>query len=102
MRLLVRKWQSFWGIRGPIGLNSVTPHDSSDVVTTLDLLQASYFTAYISMTSPYYQRAKLHAGIKPTALCLAFDKENLIEFSLDFLHYIYNYYVIMLPNSHDL
>jgi len=44
----------------------------------------------------YCQRAKLCAGIKPTALCSAFDKENSIEFLLDLLHYIYNYYVAML------
>jgi len=30
------------------------------------------------------QRAKLCAGIKPTALCSALDKENSIEFPLDF------------------
>ena len=36
-----------------------------------------------------YQKAKLHAEIKPTALCLAFDKENLIEFLLDSMHYLY-------------
>jgi len=24
----------------------------------------------------------------------AFDKENLIEFLLDFLHYLYNYYIV--------
>jgi len=35
------------------------------------------------------QRAKLCAGIKPTALCSAFDKENLIEFPLDSVHYLY-------------
>jgi len=33
--------------------------------------------------------AGLQAGIKPTALCLAFDKENLIEFPLDSVHYLY-------------
>ena len=33
--------------------------------------------------------AKLQAGIKPTALCLAIDKENSIEFSLDFLYYLH-------------
>jgi len=32
----------------------------------------------------------------------AFDKENSIEFLLDFLHYIYNYYVAMLLISHGL
>ena len=31
-----------------------------------------------------YKKAKLQAGIKPTALCSAIDKENLIEFPLDF------------------
>jgi len=35
------------------------------------------------------QRAKLHAGIKPTALCSVFDKENSIEFPLDSVHYLY-------------
>jgi len=29
--------------------------------------------------------------IKPTAPLSAFDKENSIEFSLDSLHYLYNY-----------
>jgi len=35
------------------------------------------------------QRAKLCAGIKPTALCSAFDKENSIEFPLDSVYYLY-------------
>jgi len=35
------------------------------------------------------QRAKLHARIKPTALCSVFDKENSTEFLLDLVHYIY-------------
>ena len=34
------------------------------------------------------------AGIKPTASLSAFDKENSIEFPLDFLHYLYNYYMV--------
>jgi len=33
--------------------------------------------------------ANSKAGIKPTAPLLAFDKENSIEFPLDFLHYLY-------------
>jgi len=33
--------------------------------------------------------ANSKAGIKPTAPLLAFDKENSIEFLLDFLHYLY-------------
>ena len=40
------------------------------------------------------KKAKLQAGIKPTALCSAIDKENSIEFPLDFLHYLYNYYMV--------
>jgi len=31
-----------------------------------------------------YKKAKLQAGIKPTVLCSAIDKENLIESLLDF------------------
>jgi len=34
------------------------------------------------------KKVKLQAGIKPTALCLVIDKENSIEFLLDFLHYL--------------
>ena len=37
----------------------------------------------------WYQRAKLCARIKLTALCSAFDKENSIEFPLDSVHYLY-------------
>jgi len=35
------------------------------------------------------KEAKLQAGIKPTALCSAIDKENSIEFLLDSVHYLY-------------
>jgi len=41
-----------------------------------------------------YKKAKLQAGIKPIALCSAIDKENSIEFPLDFLYY---YIVYALP-----
>jgi len=47
-----------------------------------------------------YKKAKLQAGIKPTALCLAIDKENSIEFPLDSLHYLYNYYMVCALLSH--
>jgi len=46
------------------------------------------------------KKAKLQARIKPTALCLAIDKENLIEFPLDFLYYLYNYYMVCALSSH--
>jgi len=42
--------------------------------------------------SPYIHDVRLansKAGIKPTAPLSVFDKENLIEFSLDLVHYIY-------------
>jgi len=41
----------------------------------------------------------MHHGI---TIVIAFDKENSIEFPLDLLHYIYNYYMAMLSNSHSL
>jgi len=44
--------------------------------------------------------AKLQAGIKPTALCSAIDKKNSIEFLLDFLYYLYNYYMVCALLSH--
>ena len=52
-----------------------------------------------SMQRPY-KKAKLQAGIKLTALCSAIDKENSIEFPLDFLHYLYNYYMVCALPSH--
>ena len=44
--------------------------------------------------------ANSKAGIKPTAPLSAFDKENLIEFPLDSLHYLYNYYMVYALLSH--
>jgi len=44
--------------------------------------------------------ANSKAGIKPTAPLSAFDKENLIEFPLDFLYYLYNYYIVCALLSH--
>jgi len=34
------------------------------------------------------------------SLCSEFDKENLIEFPLDFLYYLYNYYMVCALFSH--
>jgi len=44
--------------------------------------------------------ANSKAGIKSTAPLLGFDKENSIEFLLDFLHYLYNYYMVCILSSH--
>ena len=38
-----------------------------------------------NLTETQCKKAKLQAGIKPTALCSAIDKENLIESPLDFV-----------------
>jgi len=46
------------------------------------------------LTKQLCKKAKLQARIKPTALCLVINKENLIEFLLDFLYYLYNYYMV--------
>ena len=46
------------------------------------------------------KKAKLQARIKLTALCSVIDKENSIEFLLDFLHYLYNYYMVYALFSH--
>jgi len=44
--------------------------------------------------------ANSKARIKPTAPLSAFNKKNSIEFSLDFLHYLYNYYMVCALFSH--
>jgi len=44
--------------------------------------------------------ANSKAGIKPTASLSTFDKKNSIEFSLDFLYYLYNYYMVCALFSH--
>ena len=44
--------------------------------------------------------ANSKAGIKPTAPLSVFDKENSIEFLLDSLHYLYNYYIVCALLSH--
>jgi len=54
----------------------------------------------ITKNSSLVRKAKLQAGIKPTALCSAIDKKNLVEFLLDFLYYLYNYYMICVLLSH--
>jgi len=41
------------------------------------------------MVPPVIRLANSKARIKPTAPLSAFDKENLIEFLLDLVHYIY-------------
>ena len=43
--------------------------------------------------------ANSKAGIKPTAPLSAFDKENSIEFLLDFLHYLYKWLTLTLYQS---
>jgi len=46
--------------------------------------------------------ANSKARIKPTASLSAFDKENSIEFLLDFLHYLYKWLILTLYQSPTL
>jgi len=49
---------------------------------------------------PSVRLANSKARIKPTTPLSAFDKKNSIEFLLDFLHYLYNYYMVCALFSH--
>jgi len=55
---------------------------------------------YVEGYDVYVRLANSKAEIKPTAPLSAFDKENSIEFSLDFLYYLYNYYMVCALFSH--
>jgi len=55
---------------------------------------------YKELLEPTVRLANSKAGIKPTAPLSVFDKENLIEFPLDFLYYLYNYYMVCALFSH--
>jgi len=56
---------------------------------------------FIPVTSAVNVRlANSKAGIKPTTPLSAFDKENSIEFLLDSLYYLYNYYMVCALLSH--
>jgi len=61
-----------------------------------------YISMYVTLWNivHFCKEAKLQARIKLTALCSAFDKENSIEFPLDFLYYLYNYYIVYALLSH--
>ena len=54
----------------------------------------------LELVSRNVRLANSKARIKPTAPLSVFDKENSIEFSLDFLHYLYNYYMVCALFSH--
>jgi len=56
------------------------------------IIETGQLEEFTKSNSTHCKKAKLQARIKPTALCSAIDKENLIESPLDLLHYIYNYY----------
>ena len=55
---------------------------------------SSRVMAVTTTTETSCKKAKLQAEIKPTAFYSAIDKENSIEFPLDFLYYLYNYYMV--------
>jgi len=67
---------------------------SGPIVVVWWLKKGSYVLAKI------VRLANSKAGIKPTAPLSAFDKENSIEFLLDSLYYLYNYYMVCTLLSH--
>ena len=82
---------------------------TSHFCLTLDQYLYSYqrhtyvftLTFYTNLkTLEFCKEAKLQARIKPTALCSAIDKKNSIKFLLDFLYYLYNYYMVCTLLSH--
>jgi len=72
---------------------------SQYVINSLALVVLRKATLRITFVS-CCKKAKLQARIKPTALCSAIDKENSIEFPLYFLHYLYNYYMVVRATGH--
>jgi len=78
-------------------LNHAPLYSKVDIFSFSFPLTSPSSSAFIS---PYVRVAGLQAGIKPTALCSAINKENSIEFPLDFLHYLYNYYMVCALLSH--
>jgi len=72
----------------PVPLN-LAKNIMGDTSTHIFQINALLKNIKLIMHSEFCQRAKLCAGIKPTALCSVFDKENSIEFPLDSVSYIY-------------
>ena len=71
-----------------------TTKDLSNILKTISLKIIGFQLVLENTNTSKYKKAKLQARIKLTALCSAIDKENSIEFPLDFLHYLYNYYMV--------
>jgi len=60
----------------------------------------SFTYCFTFFVTPSVRLANSKAGIKPTAPLSVFDKENSIEFLLDSLYYLYNYYMVCVVLSH--
>jgi len=71
----------------------------NNINTTLAAL-TTQLQQLIQLVANPVRLANSKAGIKPTAPLSVFDKENSIEFPLDFLHYLYNYYMVCALFSH--
>jgi len=83
----------------PIMVRNVDRTNNSGEAITYQVEVNVYYKGHVERMrmDVCYKKAKLQAGIKPTVLCLAIDKENSIEFLLDLLYYIYNYYYGYAP-----
>ena len=69
------------------------------IVISLSSIANISFTSY-SLSDHGVRLANSKARIKPTAPLSVFDKENSIEFLLNSLYYLYNYYMVCALPSH--
>jgi len=84
-----------------IGMEKIDMYEDIIVKVLLDSGTTGMFIdKRIAAKHGFCKKAKLQAGIKPTALCSVINKENSIEFLLDFLYYLYNYYMVCALSSH--
>ena len=67
---------------------------SFSLILSIFAILTNFFLTVPNILYQTVRVANSKAGIKPTAPLSAFDKENSIEFPLDFLHYLYNYYIV--------
>ena len=84
--LILPKWSS-------VKIEEVEDVEDKDVKMYFPSPSSSEASTSLLRSQLWYVRiANSWVGIKPTASLSAFDKKNSIEFLLNLLHYIYNYY----------
>ena len=78
----------------------LTSNNNSGVNSFWSTQKQTPLTLWRGLRTINIRLANSKARIKPTAPLSVFDKENSMEFSLDFLHYLYNYYMVCALFSH--